>query len=106
MKRNNLNIEDSLIIKAVFELLLKTIERLKNNKTSISSEYFEEIRECIIWTLNILNEIVSESNELTGKSEEIIEYKKKEYTVIIFYLDNLRQLHSNNFQSNLYHADL
>jgi hypothetical protein len=57
------------------------MEELKNS--SNTSEYIQEIRNCIIWSLNILNELIASSPDVVGKvsKNEASEQKKKESTV-------------------------
>jgi hypothetical protein len=44
------------------------------------------IRECVIWGINIVIEIISQSDEIKDNNikEEILNFKKREYFVKIF----------------------
>ncbi len=78
--RNNKEIEDQAIIKNIVEMLGRLIVKDIN----ISSMLIDEIKDCIMWALNLLNELVAQPVDLNTKisKEELMEQKKKEYSVI------------------------
>jgi len=42
-----------------------------------------EIKECAIYSLNLLNELIKEGKDIKISNDEILELKRKEYIVII-----------------------
>jgi hypothetical protein len=68
------------------EILTKLTERMKNSPAA--QDYTLEARECVLWALNLLNELVNSAPETVATAklnkEEAAELKRKEYTVSYF----------------------
>lgn len=68
--------------------MTKLSERIKNQPPS--QDFILESRDCVLWSLNILNELVNSAPEITSTTkmskEESNELKRKEYTVSILIL--------------------
>ena len=62
--KNSKYLEDSVIIEKLIEITKKISERVNMNKSVINEEYSLELRDCLIWCINIINETISQS---TGK---------------------------------------
>lgn len=79
--------DDNKIIKNCLEIIGKLNETYRNLNfsDSFALDQTVEIKECLLWCLNILNELISLNtkpiNNIT--KEELNELKKAEYTVIL-----------------------
>jgi hypothetical protein len=51
-------INEKLLFSKLIEITKKIVERIKIS-SSIESEYDYELRDCAMWILNIVNEIIS-----------------------------------------------
>ncbi len=59
--KNSKYLEDSFIIKNLIEITKKISERVNMNKSVINEEYSLELKDCLVWCINIINEIISQS---------------------------------------------
>jgi hypothetical protein len=79
------------MIRNVMDILTKLSERMKNQPHS--QDFILESRDCVLWSLNILNELVNSAPEIVAATkmskEESNELKRREYTVSIIKLIRL-----------------
>ena len=74
------------MIRNVIEVLTKLTERIKNSPAA--QDYTLEARDCVLWALNVLNELINSAPETVATAklskEEAAELKRKEYSVSFF----------------------
>lgn len=94
--RNNRSLDDKQIIKTMVETISRLTVLLKNDIKTYELEL--ETRDCILWCLNNLNELINQAPDLTiVPKEEAIAQKKNEYLVnqSFNFLEHLSELHGD-----------
>ena len=78
--RMSRDINDSNLIEIILNILLNFAE--KKDETYISKEVESEVHEIVMWSLNILNDLIREGVEIISNSKaDAIDQRRKEYIV-------------------------
>lgn len=84
--RNNKFFNDTEIIEMIYKSIKKITTYIKNSSPSFN--YLLQLRDCVLWCLNNLTEVITQPSEMQEKNSKdnnnSMEQKMGEYTVFCF----------------------